>query len=228
MTTLQQQARALGDPTRHAVFRYIVAADHDVDVAELTAHFAVNHNAVRQHLAKLVEARLVVESQATPQGRGRPRLLYRVAPSADSRWGATGPYERLSWLLAEIVRSGESAIEVGRRSVSDRPPAGAGVRDPIDVLVFEMARGGFEPAVRRRGDRVEIVLQTCPFESTAQVNADAVCDLHLGMAQGIAAVVDGLAVDDLVRADPRRANCRLRCRVTADGPRASRDGTVTP
>jgi DNA-binding transcriptional ArsR family regulator len=36
MTTLQQQARALGDPTRHEVFRYLADASGPVDVAELT------------------------------------------------------------------------------------------------------------------------------------------------------------------------------------------------
>ena len=30
MTTLQEQARALGDPTRHGVFRYIADADRPV------------------------------------------------------------------------------------------------------------------------------------------------------------------------------------------------------
>jgi DNA-binding transcriptional ArsR family regulator len=51
MSTLQQQARALGDPTRHAIFRYIVDAGDAVDVAELTGQFGFNHNAIRQHLA---------------------------------------------------------------------------------------------------------------------------------------------------------------------------------
>ena len=43
--TLQEQARALGDPTRHAIFRYVADAGTPVDVAELTKHFALNHNA---------------------------------------------------------------------------------------------------------------------------------------------------------------------------------------
>lgn len=120
MSTLQQQARALGDPTRHAIFRLIVDAGDDVDVAGLTEHFGFNHNAIRQHLAKLVDADLVVESPAPATGRGRPKLVSRVSPSAESRWGVAGPYERLSWLLAEIVRSGDTPVEVGRRSIERR------------------------------------------------------------------------------------------------------------
>ena len=93
MANLQVQARALGDPTRHKVFRAIVDGDAPLDVAHLTAEFGLNHNAIRQHLAKLVAADLVEETVAAPSGRGRPRLQYTVAPGAESRWGVTGPYE---------------------------------------------------------------------------------------------------------------------------------------
>ena len=52
---------ALGDPTRHSIFRYVAAKRRPVDVAELTAHVGLHHNAVRQHLARLVDAGLVEE-----------------------------------------------------------------------------------------------------------------------------------------------------------------------
>ena len=90
MTTLQRQARALGDPTRHEVFRVVAQAGRPIDVAELTEHFGLNHNAIRQHLAKLVEAELVVETKAPATGRGRPRLVYEVDPRSESRWGVAG------------------------------------------------------------------------------------------------------------------------------------------
>ncbi len=68
MTTLQQQARALGDPTRHAIFSLISESDRALGVSELTDRFALNHNAIRQHLARLVDADLVVERKAPPVG----------------------------------------------------------------------------------------------------------------------------------------------------------------
>ena len=51
--SLQEQARALGDPTRHDIFRYVADSDEPVDVRRpvLTADFGSNHNAIRQHLA---------------------------------------------------------------------------------------------------------------------------------------------------------------------------------
>src|ERR1019366_2402782 len=83
---LQLQARALGDPTRHAIFRYVDAADGPVTVAELTDHFELNHNATRQHLAKLCAAGLLVEELASPAGPGRRRLHYRSAQAAAGPW----------------------------------------------------------------------------------------------------------------------------------------------
>lgn len=211
MASIQQQARALGDPTRHELFRYMVEADGPVGVAELTDHLGLNHNAIRQHLAKLVEAELVVETKAAPSGRGRPRLEYEIEPAVDGRWGATSPYERLSVLLAEVVRTGDSPVEVGRRTAL-RQRLGTRVQaEPVAELVDQMARHGFEPTVKERGGTIDVVLESCPFESAALTDPDTVCGLHLGLARGIAETVDGLVIDELQTKDPRRAHCRLRC-----------------
>jgi predicted ArsR family transcriptional regulator len=211
MPTLQEQARALGDPTRYGIFRYVADAGAPVDIAELTEHFGLNHNAIRQHLAKLVDAELVTEDLAAGGGRGRPRLNYRVHPGADSRWGVTGSYERLSLLLSEIVRTGDSPEEVGRRA-GRRQRLGSGAKDdPVALVVDAMERQGFDPTVRTHGDRVEVVLRTCPFATTALADPDTVCGLHLGIAHGVADLTAGrIAVGELVPHDPRRANCRLR------------------
>jgi predicted ArsR family transcriptional regulator len=215
--TLQEQARALGDPTRHAVFRYVADAGAPVDVAELTEHFGLNHNAIRQHLAKLVRAELVTEEHAPAVGRGRRRLNYRVHPSAESRWGATGPYERLSLMLSEMIRTGDSAEDVGRRAGRRQRLGADAADDPVAAVVDAMERGGFDPTARVRGERVDVVLQTCPFETTALADPDTVCSMHLGFAQGIAELTGGrIVVDELVPHDPRRANCRLRLHLEAE------------
>jgi predicted ArsR family transcriptional regulator len=221
MTTLQQQARALGDPTRHQVFRYVSDAGHPVDIAELTDHFGLNHNAIRQHLAKLVDAELLVEQKAPPAGRGRPRLVYVLDPGTESRWGVTGPYERLALWLAEMVRTGDTPIEVGRRAGRRERLGAADERDPVATLVDQMERHGFDPTVRRRGATVDLTLRTCPFESTALADPDTVCELHLGMAQGMMEDIGGFDVVDLTRKDPRRAHCRLRCHVSPEAPEPS-------
>jgi predicted ArsR family transcriptional regulator len=216
---LQIQARALGDPTRHRIFRHIVDADRPVGVAELTELLGLNHNAIRQHLAKLVEAGLLIEQTAAPSGRGRPRLLYTVDPATDARWGPTGPYERLAVLLAEVVRTGDDAQEVGRRAGRQRSrPAGSAVdADPVAELRDEMDRQGFDPVAVPEAGGVTLVLGSCPFASAVLADRDTVCRLHLGLAQGAAETIGGIEVEGLEPRDPRQAQCRLRCRLTEPG-----------
>jgi predicted ArsR family transcriptional regulator len=215
MATLQQQARALGDPTRHRIFRYIADSDQPADVSEMTAHFGLNHNAIRQHLTKLVGAGLVVESVSAPKGRGRPRLEYNIDPAADGRWGVTSPYERLSVLLTEMLHDGETPVDAGARAGRRHRVDGSTAEQAIDGISAAMAREGFEPELRHRRRGAEIVLRNCPFESAALADPDTVCALHLGIASGLAEGTT-LVVEDLVRRDPRRANCLLRLRVADD------------
>ncbi|HET7488026.1 MAG TPA: helix-turn-helix domain-containing protein [Acidimicrobiales bacterium] len=213
--TLQQQARALGDPTRHAIFRYLADAGEPVDVARLTAQFSLHHNAIRQHVSKLVDTGLVEATTVSAGGRGRPKLVFAVAPRAYDRWGTLGPYERLSLLLAEVISSGDTPVEVGRRAGREAAPS-EGPRDTVADIVKVMARQGFDPEVRSRRGGVEIVLRVCPFESTALADPRTVCGLHQGIAEGLAEGT-GVTVEGLVANDPRRANCRLRLGVGEAG-----------
>ena len=211
MTALQQQARALGDPTRHQIFAYVADAEAPVDVAQLTEHFGLNHNAIRQHLAKLADADLVVESKHSSGAPGRPKLVYALEPTADSRWGVVGPYQRLSKLLAEIIRSGDTPEEVGRRE-GVRMRAEGATAPGVPALERAMAREGFQPQTRHRGGRIDVVLQNCPFEATALDDPGTVCALHLGLAKGVTEGSDDLIVQELIAKDPRRAGCRLELR----------------
>ncbi len=217
MPTLQEQARALGDPTRHEMFQYLTEASRPVDVAELTEYFGLNHNAIRQHLAKLVAAELAVEERAASTGRGRPRLNYRPHPAAWSRWGGEGPYERLSLLLSEMLHTGDDAETVGYRAAQHRARRPARDADPVAFIADEMARQGFESSVARKHDGVEVVLHTCPFESTAVADPETVCAIHRGLAEGLADLTDGrVVVDELVARDPRRGSCRLLMHLATD------------
>lgn len=61
-----------------------------VRVAALAEYLGFNHNAVRQHLAKLTDAGLLTEERASPTTTGRPPLQYRVTPTAMGSWGGSG------------------------------------------------------------------------------------------------------------------------------------------
>src|SRR5437588_8273981 len=212
---VQRQAKALGDPTRHAIFRAVADAPGPVDVATLTARFELNHNAIRQHLAKLCAAGLVIEEVGPSTGRGRPRLQYRPALATTSDWGIPSPYEHLSVMLVEALRSGRSPREVGaeagRRLAATLPDS----EDPVDSLEIIAARRGFEPRRAERRGSVDLVLDHCPFQVTATTAPDIVCQLHLGLAEGIAEATGGtVEVTELVARDPRRAGCRLKLKRT--------------
>ena len=231
--SLQEQARALGHPTRHRIFRYVLDAARAVDVAELTGHVGCNHNAVRQHLAKLVAAGLLVERTASSGRPGRPRLVYEAERSIAGRWGVSSPYERLSMLLAEVIRTGDTPVEVGRRAGRDQPVSSSSRPGTTAGLVEAMARQGFDPDVEHRGDHVDIVLRACPFQSTALAHPETVCSLHLGIARGLAEHVPDVSVTALVARDPRVEPCILHLHVggpaEADAaPRPARPGGGAP
>jgi hypothetical protein len=120
----------------------------------------------------------------------------------------------LSVLLTEVVATGETPIVVGRRAGTRLSPVGSTDVEPGGAFVAQMARFGFDPSVGERAGHLDVTLQICPFASAVLADPDTVCDLHLGLAQGLADALGGIVVDELVRKDPRRANCRLRCRVT--------------
>ena len=207
----QRQARALGDATRYRIFRYVVDAAGPVGVSDITAHVGVNHNSVRQHLAKLCSAGLLVEDVVRSGGPGRPALRYRPAPGASALSGATSPYEHLAVLLLEVLEGGAPA-EVGAAAGRRAIPAVTGDADPLEVLESEMTRQGF-PTHREEetGSAVELVVSHCPFATAAKLNADVVCELHRGLAQGM---VDGLGFEvlhvGLVRRDPETGGCRIQ------------------
>ena len=54
----------------------------------------------------------------------------------------------------------------------------------------------------------------CPFVEVAASDPPTVCQLHLGLAEGAAAVLDEGAIVDLMAMDPRRAECRVRIRLS--------------
>jgi predicted ArsR family transcriptional regulator len=216
-SSIQQQAKALGDPTRNRIFRYVADADDAVDVGELTRHLGLNHNAIRQHLTKLIDAGLVVRSTAPARGRGRPRLIFGVHPTVDERWGVGGPHQRLSLLLLEMLRTGDNAVEVGRRA-GRMTHLGAPGERAIERVEKAMARFGFDPSLVTEGELSEFVLRNCPFAEAAAADPRTVCAIHLGLAEGMADQLDGVAVEDLEPHDPVRAGCRLRIRTGVVGP----------
>lgn len=207
---LLAQSRALGDRTRHALFAYVRDAARPVGVAELTRHFGLNHNAVRQHLAKLRDAGLVSEHRSPPSGLGRPPRRYQAVPGAAERWGGASPHEELSMMLVELIRDRDTPRDVGRaagRRLAEEDGRAAGTVAVLDAVARRL---GFAPRVQATPSGAEVILDRCPFADPAEAAPDVVCEMHRGIAEGIAEQVDdGAVVAGLVVHPPHRAGCRI-------------------
>ena len=214
---LQREARALGDPTRHRLFRYIADSAAPVGVAELTDYVQLNHNAVRQHLAVLKDALLVIEDLEDRSRPGRPRLLYRLHPEAAGRWGTPSAYAWLAGMLGDAIRRKQTPRQVGRQEGHRRAAELAATEDRADLLEDEIVRRGFRPSRVERGRRIDFVLGRCPFADVAVSDPGTVCQLHLGLAEGLTEGLGSLEVERLVAKDPRRAGCRLVVRRQGSG-----------
>ena len=140
---LQREARALGDPTRHRLFRYIADAPAPVGVAELTAYIQLNHNAVRQHLAVLKDAGLVTEDTENRDRPGQPRLLYRLHPEAAGQLGApTVPTP--GWPAFSPVPSagGRTCARRAGRTGTGAPPNSLAQETPLTCWRRRWSGGG--------------------------------------------------------------------------------------
>ncbi len=224
----EQEARALGDPTRHRIFCHIADARGPVGVAELTTLVGLNHNAVRQHLTVLEHAGLVLNELERRNRPGRPRLLYRLNPDVRGTWGTEGPYELLASLLSEVVRTQTPPREVGRAAGRARVRQPSVSHDATFTLLEEnMAADGFHPVAVPRPGGCDFVLGRCAYVEVATRDPTLVCQLHLGLVEGIAMALEESAVVELAAKDPRRAECRVQLRISAGAeqtlPQSSRD-----
>jgi predicted ArsR family transcriptional regulator len=214
-TDVQREGRALGSPTRYRIFRYIAKAHAPVDVRELTDHLQLNHNAIRRHLGVLKESGLILEKAESRSLPGRPRLLYTLGPEVSKNWGRSNEYVWLSKLLTGALRRDLEPREAGRGDGRLRARQITGTTPPADLLEAEIARRGFKPTRLDKGKHIEFTLGRCPFAEVAVEDPATVCDLHLGLVEGLVEGLGGLCVDRLVPRKPHRAGCRLIVSVKA-------------
>jgi predicted ArsR family transcriptional regulator len=202
----------LAEPARRRVWDAVRAASAPVGVSQLATTLDVHPNTVRLHLARLVEAGLVIETVETDRHPGRPGYRYRAAAGDPADDGVA--YRRLAALLANAVRSRVSAREAGRAAgaVDAAPLAG---RDPVEAIAGALAQEGFAPEIDpTQRDHIDIVLHACPFADLAAQDPATICELHLGLAEGAAQAIGGLEVDRLQINNPYEAGCRLQLRRT--------------
>jgi predicted ArsR family transcriptional regulator len=212
---------ALSDPTRRALYRYVVAQATPVSRDQAAEGVGVARHIAKFHLDKLLEDGLLAVEFARAPGRrgpgaGRPAKLYsrssrELAISLPQR-----DYAFIGRIFAEAVieaeRDGLSIDEAladasrttGRglgRQARDRAGEGASPDALLDAAVGVLSGCGYEP----RSDGTELTLVNCPFHALAQDYTDLVCGMNLSLMDGL---VDTLQHPDL---DPHLEPAPGRC-----------------
>jgi predicted ArsR family transcriptional regulator len=173
---------------RRAVLDGLRRSPEPTTAAAVADRTGLHLNTARFHLDGLVEqghAERRAEERGTP---GRPRILYsaRAAAAEPRSYGLLS--RMLAGLVATLDRDGSAARQAGRdwgrRLVEAAGPAEhAGADDALERLDALMDEIGFEPETLPGGEP-EVHVHHCPFRDVAQVSADVVCALHLGLMQG--------------------------------------------
>jgi len=208
---------ALADPTRRALYEYVVSRPEPVGREEAASALGLAQHTANFHLDRLVEAGLLeaefrrLTGRAGP-GAGRPSKLYR---RADREWAVSLPersYDLVGAILAsgiEQARSGPAPLE----EAIDEAAAAAGraigeAAAPGDLTRFTqvLAGQGYEP--RLEDDTV--LLANCPFDALARTHTALVCGLNRAFVQGVA---DGLGCDGLhAQLEPEPGHCCVKAR----------------
>ena len=215
---------ALADPTRRALYEYVVAAAEPVGREQAAGAVGVAVSTAGFHLDKLVaEGLLETEfrrlSGRSGPGAGRPSKLYRrgsrefavslparrydlvgeILAAAFDR--AAGGEELSSALASSAAREGTSLGEQARAAGTSGDPEG---------LAAVLTSQGYEPRLANRC----LELGNCPFDSLARQHTDLVCGLNRHFVQ---AVADGLgSAEAEARLDPAEGRCCVTVRF--DGP----------
>lgn len=187
--------RALADPKRRHLLRVLDDAGRAMDAGELSRAIGLHENTVRDHLAILVDANLVVRRSERRSTPGRPRILFSPVSHA-TRSPGSDSYRFLADVLANSLQAvgGDAtsvAEEAGRawgRTLVDG--YGSGGADPVvarDAVVDVLDDLGFAPDPAE--DRIN--LHDCAFRELVSTQADIVCSVHLGLIRGMAEELGG-------------------------------------
>lgn len=209
---------ALADPTRRALYEYVVARGEPVGREDAASALALPQHTVNFHLDRLVEAGLLDTefkrlSGRTGPGAGRPSKLYRrvdaeVAVSLpDRRYDLVGQIlaagvEQASGGAALDEAVAAAAAEAGRSLGAEVAPGS------VSTFVGVLADHGFEPRV----EADVVLLSNCPFDALAKAHTALVCGLNRSFVQGVA---DGVGCAGVTAClEPEPGLCCVKARLS--------------
>ncbi len=200
-------SKALGEETRFSIYREIASAGHPLTVKDLVARFGMHHSAIRIHLNKLEDARLIVsQKQHNPGTVGRPQLAFLLHPETLSITLPTRNYEFLSDLTMSLLQSGggaDSAEGFGYtwggayvQKVDHGWDAPVPFDLSVDILIEVLNSLGTSIEKSPTAGPAACILEqhNCPFLEVARRHQPLVCTLLRGVARGILEALTGAEV----------------------------------
>ncbi|MFA1701466.1 helix-turn-helix transcriptional regulator [Mycobacterium intracellulare] len=193
-----------------------VRAHSPVRVTDVAGALGLHANTVREHLDAVVTLGLVERSIARTAARGRPATLYRASAAdpavavRDYAGLATALAGQLARTSAQPERDARAAgVEWGRELIDEFSRSGD---DPRLSVLEALGRLGFAPDTDPEGQdaREVIALRRCPLLDAARRYPTIVCQVHLGIVEGMLqrlGVTDTPGLDLIPFAEP--GACRL-------------------
>ena len=198
---------ALGEPTRRALYGFVVAQDRPVSRDEAAAATGTKRATATFHLERLVddgllETRFARLSGRTGPGAGRTAKLYARAARQFAVSLPPRRYEIAGEVLASALETlqcraspaGEAVAQAAGRAGQQ---LAAGGTDLTELL----GRSGYEP---RQGPDGCIHLANCPFHELVGRHANLVCTMNLHLLRGLLGEFGGGAQ---ARLDPAEGRC---------------------
>lgn len=161
--------RTLASPSRIALLHELQQRGAQT-VQELAEATGLHHNTAREHLKRLIEAGFV-DSQAIPStSRGRPRIRYRAARTADDQawWSRRGASPQRGETQRRYLSLRERGVP---RSPRERQ---------VEALDDHMSECGFEAELS--DDQSHVTMTHCPFRRLAKEDR-RVCEVHLELVR---------------------------------------------
>lgn len=206
---------ALADPTRLALYEYVVGRPEPVGREEAAAAVAVPLHTAKFHLDRLVGAGLLTTEFRRLGGRsgpgaGRPSKLYRRAEGQVAVSLPDRKYDLVGHILASGVERAADGRDLTTSLEEAAAEAGREAAAPGDLATFTdaLAGLGFEP--RLEDDTV--LLANCPFDTLAKTHTALVCGINKAFVQGLA---DGVGCGVTACLEPEPGQCCVKGRVGA-------------
>lgn len=178
-------------PTRLKILELVEIQPVPTTLAAIVRNCGLHENTVRAHLEELTRDGYLQKTKAESEGRGRPAWLFSAVTPTE-----TSPYASLASALAEVLH------ETSENPTLDAVLAGAKWGKQLNYglptsdqsttseqEVKERVLGvlddiGFEPSSDAKTE--EITLNRCPLIEAANKHPDIICNVHLGVIEGVA------------------------------------------